>query len=186
MDTRMNAFTAMELYAVDATRFLIALRNVRGKDVHEYMRMKGHYTSGSLSGLFSNLLNLSKNWNLDHLEAVYTYFNLEPDVFFRVGRIIHRGLPEYPAPDDLTGTKPGSFERFRRLYDRASLKTWVPQAHSPERAAAWSPAAYASYEKGRLDDGQMYAALRDMVSRLVDSQGMTAQEIEACFGLLRG
>lgn len=94
-------------------------------------------------------------------------------------------MSEQSPNEYLVGTKPGSFERFRRLYDRASLKTWVPQAHSPERAAAWSHAAYASYEKGKLDDGQMYAALRDMVSRLVERPAMTAQEIEACFGLLR-
>ena len=186
MNTHTEAFTAMELYAVSATRFLIALRNVRGKDVHEYMRTTGGYTSGNLSGLFSNLLNLSKNWSLAHLAAVYSYFSLEPDEFFRVGRVIHRGLPEYPSGEELAGTKPGSFERFRRLYDRASLGAWVPQVHPAEKAAAWSPDAYASYQKGKLGDAEMYAALCDMVARLVESPGMTADEIRARFGLLRG
>ncbi len=51
--------------------------------------------------------------------------------------------------------------------------------------AAWSLDAYASYQKGKLGDAEMYAALRDMVSRLVERPAMTAQEIEACFGLLR-
>lgn len=170
-------FSRMEFYAVAATDGLVAFRGLKQLEVNQGAGLPG--------GLLNLLLRGPRKWNLENIEALCYFFGIEPDEFFRVGRIIHARLSEQSPNEYLVGTKPGSFERFRRLYDRASLGTWVPQVHPAAKAAAWSPAAYASYEKGKLDDGQMYAALRDMVSRLVERPAMTAQEIEACFGLLR-
>lgn len=184
MNQSTEKITSLERYAAEATRFLIPLRGVKGKDVHGYMRISGGYTC-DLSGLFSNLLNLTRNWNTGHLAAVYSFFGLHPDEFIRIGRVVHQGLPPYPAPEELTGTKPGSQGRFARLYDRASLGTWLPKVYDAQAASAWSPPAFASYQKGKLDDDAMYAALVDMARRLVENPAMTGEEIAKAFGLLR-
>lgn len=78
MSFQTEKITALELYASESTRFLISLRGVKGKDVHEYMRESGGYT-GDLSGLFSNPLNLTRSRNTDPLAAVYSFFGLLRD-----------------------------------------------------------------------------------------------------------
>ncbi len=49
----------------------------------------------------------------------------------------------------------------------------------------WSPPAFASYQKGKLGDDAMYAALVDMARRLVENPAMTGEEIAKAFGPLR-
>jgi hypothetical protein len=177
MKDRLKPYVAIEYYAVLATRFLLIIRGVKQKDL--YLAM------GAYSSTTSALLNCKLNWNVNYLTVVCELFRITPDEFFRLGRILHQGLPEYPAPEELAGTKAGSLARFGRLYDRASLGTWLPQVHSAEQAAAWSPAAFAAYEKGKLSDAAMYAALCDMVARLQVEPAMSPDQIEKSFGLLR-
>lgn len=184
MTRKSEKVAALEQCAAQATRFLISLRGVKGKDVHEYMRESGGYTS-TLSGLFSNLLNLTRSWNIDHLTAICSFFDLEPDEFLRVGRILCNGVPPYPAPEELSGTKPGSRERFALLYERAAQGTWLPKVYDARAAAAWSPPAFTAYQKGKLGDDVMFAALADMVRRLETNPGLTPKEIASTFGLLR-
>lgn len=170
-------FSDLECYAVSATDFLILVRGMKQLEVNN--------GAGLPKGLLNLLLRGHRNWNLGDVDSVGTFFGLHPDEFIRIGRIVHRGLPPYPAPDELAGTKPGSLERFARLYDRAALGTWLPKVYDAQAASAWSPPAFTAYQKGKLDDDAMYAALVDMARRLVENPAMTGEEIAKAFGLLR-
>lgn len=172
-----QTFSKMESYAVAATDGLIAFRGLKQYEVNDG------------AGLPKNLLNMlprgHRAWNLENVEALCNFFDLEPDEFFRIGRIFCNGLPPYPASDELLGTKPGSRERFALLYERAALGTWLPKVYDAKAAAAWSPPAFTAYQKGKLGDDVMFAALADMVRRLETNPGLTPKEIASTFGLLR-
>lgn len=170
---RLKDYAPVELYASEAYNFLLVVRGTKQKDL------------GFDVTTLSALLRRKLNWNVRYITVVSEAFKLEPDQFLQVGRVLYKGLHPRPSPDDLAGTKPGSLERFARLYDRAALGTWLPKVYDAQAASAWSPPAFTAYQKGKLDDDAMYAALVDMARRLVENPAMTGEEIAKAFGQLR-
>lgn len=131
MNNRLKSYAVLEFYAVAATRFLLTIRGTKQKDLYQAM--------GAYSSTTSALLNCKLNWNVSYLTSVCDLFGIEPDELFRIGRILHKGPPVVPEPKIIVGTKPGSLERFARLYDRAALGPWLPKVYDAQAASAWSP-----------------------------------------------